>query len=152
MAFIPSLPLLYLEDFEVDQRFETCSQEISADKIIDFARQFDPQPFHLDEGTARNTFFQGLVASGWYTAAVTMRLIVEAIPIANGVIGAGGEVTWPQAARPGDVLRVEGEIVGVRESKSHPERGIVTIHARTLNQKNELLQDMTSKLVVFKRP
>lgn len=152
MDYVPSLPALYLEDFQVDQRFSTHTQEIDEKKMIDFARQFDPQIFHTDPEAARDSFFQGLAASGWYTAAVTMRLIVDSVPIAGGVIGAGGEVNWPRPTRAGDILRVEGEIAAVKPSKSHPDRGIVTIHAKTLNQKDEIVQDMTSKLVVFRRP
>jgi len=152
MDYVPQLPALYLEDFRVNQRFSTHTQEIDEKKMVDFARQFDPQPFHLDAAAASDSFFQGLVASGWYTAAVTMRMIVDSVPIAGGVIGAGGEINWPKPTRVGDILRVEGEIAGVKPSKSHPDRGIVTIHAKTLNQKGEVVQDMTSKLVVFRRP
>ena len=152
MEYVPSLPMLHLEDFRAGQHFSTHTYAIDERHIIDFARQFDPQPFHMNADAARDSFFQGLIASGWYTAASTMRLIVDSLPIAGGVIGAGGEVSWPRPTRPGDILRVEGEIIHIKPSKSHPDRGIVTIRTKTLNQKDEIVQDMTSKLVVFRRP
>ncbi|MGB9152917.1 MAG: MaoC/PaaZ C-terminal domain-containing protein [Alphaproteobacteria bacterium] len=152
MEYVPSSPSLYLEDFQVGQHFSTHPCTIDEKHAVDFARQFDPQPFHLDASAARDSFFQGLVTSGWYTAASTMRMIVDSLPIAGGVIGAGGEVSWPRPTRPGDILRVEGEIIHIKQSKSHADRGIVTIRTKTLNQKEEIVQDMTSKLVVFRRP
>jgi acyl dehydratase len=142
---------LYLEDLHVGLRFTTGAHRLDEKQIIAFASQFDPQPFHLDPIAARDTLFQGLVASGWHTAAVTMRLIVESLPIAGGVIGAGGEASWPQPSRPGDILRVEGVVTDVHESRSRPDRGIVTIEADTLTQKNEIVQKLTARLVVFRR-
>ena len=110
---------LYLEDLDVGQRFTSGSHAMTAEAIKTFARQFDPQPFHLDEVAAEASFFQGLAASVWHTAAVTMRLLVESgMPLAGGLIGAGGELTWPRATRPGDVLHVECEVLAVTPSKS----------------------------------
>src|SRR3954471_21516501 len=101
-------PTLYLEDLRVGQRFRSGTHRIDEGQIRAFAEQFDPQPFHLDAEAAKATLFEGLVASGWHTAAVTMRLLVESgVPIAGGIVGAGGEITWPNPTRPGDVLRVE---------------------------------------------
>lgn len=144
---------LYLEDLVAGQRFTSGAHEMTAEAIKAFARQFDPQPFHLDNVAAQDTFFHGLAASGWHTAAVTMRLLVESdMTLAGGVIGAGGELTWPRPTRPGDVLTVESLVLAVTASKSKPERGLVTVHSRTLNQKGEVVQDMTSRMLVWRKP
>jgi acyl dehydratase len=144
---------LYLEDLSVGQRFTGGSHEMTAEAIKAFARQFDPQPFHLDEAAAAASFFHGLAASGWHTAAVTMRLLVEqGFPLAGGLIGAGGELTWPRPTRPGDILTVKSEVLAVTPSKSKPERGLVIFRTRTLNQKGEVVQDMASKMLVWRRP
>jgi acyl dehydratase len=144
---------LSLEDLEVGQRFETDRYALSAAQIQAFAAQFDPQPFHLDDAAARATIFGGLAASGWHTAAITMRLQVESgLRFANGWLGAGGSVEWPNPTRPGDVLRVRGEIVDIHPSKSRPDRGIVTVRSETLNQDGAVVQKTTAKLVVLRRP
>src|SRR6201985_2889247 len=125
---------LWLDDLHVGHRFCTDVYDLTADDIIEFATKWDPQPFHLSDKTAQDTFFHGLAASGWHTAAITMRLLVTSgLPLANGILGAGGEVTWPTATRPGDQLHVEAEIVDVRAPKSNPSRGLVTIAYDTLN-------------------
>ncbi|MBP6351985.1 MAG: MaoC family dehydratase, partial [Candidatus Obscuribacter sp.] len=117
-----------------------------------FATQFDPQPFHLDEDAAKDTLFAGLAASGWHTAGITMSLLVRTgLPIANGLIGAGADVTWPRPTRAGDVLQVETEIVKVLPSRSRPDRGMVTVRSATKNQRGEVVQLMTSRMVVFRR-
>ena len=142
----------YLDDLQVGQRFTSATHAVDAAQIKAYARQFDPQPFHLDDEAARNSFFGELVASGWHTAAITMRLLVEGgAPLAGGVIGAGGEIRWPRPVRPGDVLRVESEILAVTPSRSRPERGIVTVRSETRNQRGEVVQEMTAKLVVPRR-
>jgi acyl dehydratase len=144
---------LYLEDVFVGQRFVTASHQLTADEIKTFARAYDPQPFHTDEKAAQDTFFKGLAASGWHTAAITMRLQVENGPkIAGGMIGAGGELSWPNAARPGDELRVESEVTDVRPSRSRPERGFVTLKSETKNQRDEVVQLFTVKLLIWRRP
>lgn len=143
--------MLYLDDLQVGQRFESGSHAVDEAQIVAFARQFDPQPFHLDAQLARDTFFNGLAGSGWHTAAITMRLLVESLPIAGGIIGAGGEISWPRAMRPGDVLRVYSEIVEVRPSRSRPERGMVTVRGETRNQQEEVLQLLVTKIVVPRR-
>jgi acyl dehydratase len=144
---------LYLEDFVVGARFTSGTHTLDADQIKTFARQFDPQPFHLDEEAARHSFFGGLVASGWHTAAITMSLLVESgMPIAGGLIGAGGELTWPRPTRPGDTLTVESEVLAVTPSRSRPERGMITLRSRTRNQKGEVVQDMTSRMLAWRRP
>ena len=105
--------LLFFDDFHIGQRFASGTHRIDVSEIKAFARQFDPQPFHLDEEAAKDTLFGGLVASGWHTAAITMRLQVEqGLPIAGGVIGIGGEMHWPRPTRPGDTLRVVREVTG----------------------------------------
>jgi acyl dehydratase len=142
---------LYLDDLEVGQRFRSGSHLIDEAQIKAFAGQYDPQPFHLDEAAGRDTFFGGLVASGWHTAAVTMRLLVESVPIAGGVIGAGGEITWPRPTRPGDQLHVISEIMEVKPSRSRPDRGMATMRSETRNQRDEPVQIMTSRLVVSRR-
>src|SRR5438270_8994159 len=137
----------YLEDFSVGQRFISETHQIDADQIKAFARLFDPQPFHLDEAQAEASFFHGLAASGWHTAAITMSLLVKSgMPIAGGLIGAGGEISWPRPTRPGDVLQVESEILAVTPSRSRPERGTITVKSETRNQNGEILQVLTSKM------
>lgn len=144
---------LYLDDLYVGQRFVSGSHAIDEAQIKTFAGQFDPQPFHLDEAMAKDTLFAGLAASGWHTAAITMRLLVDGgAPIAGGIIGAGGEVSWPKPTRPGDTLHVESEIVQVTPSRSRPDRGVVTVRSETLNQRGDVVQTLTAKLVVPRRP
>lgn len=143
---------LYLEDLVVGQTFTSPTHALNAAQIKAFAGQFDPQPFHLDEVAAKNTFFGGLAASGWHTAALTMKLLATTEPgIAGGLIGGGGEITWPQATRPDDVLQVFSELLEVKPSRSRPERGMVTMRSETRNQRGEVLQILTSKLVVPRR-
>jgi acyl dehydratase len=144
---------LYLDDLQVGQRFKSRSHALDEAQIKAFAAQFDPQPFHLDDAAARNSLFAGLAASGWHTAAITMRLLVEGgAPVAGGVIGGAAEISWPQPTRPGDVLQVESEILEVRPSRSRPDRGMVTMRSETRNQRAEVLQILTAKLVVPRRP
>jgi len=112
----------YLEDFAVGQTYGSGHIRIEGDRIKSFAAEFDPQPFHLDDDAARNSIFRGLAASGWHTAALTMRLLVESeLKPAGGIVGAGfDEFRWPHPVRPGDELRVENEVIEVRPSKSRP--------------------------------
>ena len=144
---------LYFEDLAVGRRVTTGSVTVDAEAIKAFAAQFDPQPFHLDEEEARGSLFGRLVASGWHTAALTMRLLVTGgLPIAGGVIGAAGEVQWPRPTLPGDTLTVVSEVIAAKPSSSRPDRGMVTIRSETLNQKGEVVQIMTARLVVPCRP
>jgi acyl dehydratase len=148
----PAKPM-HLEDFFVGQRFSSGSYVLTAEAIRAFAAEFDPQPFHLDEEAARTTLFRGLAASGWHTAAVTMRLNVEGgLPLEGGIIGAGAEIAWPRPTRPGDSLRVESEVLEVIPSRSRPDRGRVIVMTRTFNQNDEVVQTLKSQLVVFRRP
>ena len=144
---------LYLEDFTVGRRFISKTHRLDADQIKAFASQFDPQPFHLDEAAAKASFFQGLAASGWHTASITMSLLVKSsMPIAGGLIGAGGELQWPRPTRPGDVLQVESEVLEVKPSRSRPERGMITVKSETRNQNGEVVQILTSRMLVWRRP
>jgi acyl dehydratase len=144
---------LHLDDLSVGQRFVSASHALDAEQIKAYARQFDPQPFHLDETAAQDTFFSGLAASGWHVASITMKLLTQGgAPFAGGVIGAGGEIAWPRPTRPGDVLRVESEIVEITPSRSRPNRGMVTLRSETRNQRGEVAQVLTAKLVVHRRP
>ena len=144
---------LYLEDFVVGQRFTSATHMIDADQIKDFASRFDPQPFHTDEVAAKGSFFQGLAASGWHTASITMALLVKSgMTIAGGLIGAGCELSWPRPTRPGDVLVVESEVLAVTPSRSRPDRGMITLKSETKNQKGEVVQILTSKMLVWRRP
>ena len=143
---------LYLDDLRVGDRFTTGEHALDAAQIIAFARQFDPQPYPTDPEAAQSTFFRGLAASGWHTAALTMKLLVESgLPLADGVIGSGGELQWPQPTRPDDVLHVEAEILEIVPSRSKPGRAMVQARCETKNQRGEVLQRFTPKLVVVAR-
>lgn len=144
---------LYLEDFSVGQKFVSHEVTVSESDIIEFAKQFDPQPFHTDAVAARDTVFRGLAASGWHTAAITMRLFVDSsLHPAGGLLGAGVEaLDWPRPVRPGDTLHVQIEVVSVRESRSKPTQGMVVVQATTVNQRGEPVQVFRPKLVVPKR-
>jgi len=142
---------LYLEDLTVGQVFESRTQLVDAEAVKAFAREFDPQPFHLDGEAAKETLFGGLAASGWHTAALTMRLIVESVPLEGGVIGSGGELSWPRPTMAGDTLRVVTEVLSITPSRSKPERGMLTMRSTTLNQNGEPVQIFTPKLVVQRR-
>jgi acyl dehydratase len=143
---------LYLDDLALGQSFTSGSHPVTAEAIKSFARQFDPQPFHLDEAVAAQSFFGGLAASGWHTAAITMKLLVESgMRLSGGLIGAGGELTWPRPTRPGDVLTVVTQVLAVTPSRSRPERGFVTVRCETRNQHGEPVQVMTSRMLVWRR-
>jgi acyl dehydratase len=147
-------PLLYLEDLQPGQvlRSNGESAAVDADAIKAFARQYEPQPFHLDEALAAKTSFRGLVASNWHTAAVTMTLMVDWLPLAGGVIGAGvDEMRWPRPVRPGDRLHLEAEVLEVRPLRSRPEQGIAKVRITALNQNGEPVQVMTANMVVQRR-
>jgi len=144
----------YLDDFAVGQRFGGGTRaRVDAQRIKTFAAEFDPQPFHLDEQAAATSFFGGLAASGWHTAALTMRLLVESdLRPAGGIIGAGfDESRWPRPVRPGDELHVESEILEVRPSKSRPTVGMLKVRLSTLNQHGEVVQQSVGHLVVPRR-
>jgi acyl dehydratase len=142
---------LYLEDLQVGQRFESGPHALDAEQIKRFAADFDPQPFHTDEEAAKGSFFGSLAASGWHTAAITMRLLTESVPLAGGLIGAKTEMTWPRPTWPGSTLHVESEIESITPSRSKPDRGIVVMFSKTLDQDGEVLQTLRVTMIAFKR-
>jgi len=140
----------YLEDFAVGQTFSSGYLRIDEERIKRFAAEFDPQPFHLDATAAQQTIFRGLAASGWHTAAVTMRLLVESdFRAAGGIVGVGfDEIRWPRPVRPGDELRIESEVLELRPSKSHPDLGLIKLRMTTSNQNGEAVQVSVGNLLV----
>jgi acyl dehydratase len=145
----------YWEDLPVGLKFRSSTSYIvDAQEIVEFASRFDPQPFHLDAEAAKQTIFGGLVASGWMTTAVTMRLLVGSdIDVAGGLIGLGvDELRWPKAVRPGDELRLESEVIEAAPSRSRPDRGTIRIRTLTINQSGETVQSMIATLLVPRRP
>jgi acyl dehydratase len=143
---------LFLDDLSVGQRFSSGSHTIDEGQIKAFAAQFDPQPFHLDGEAAKATLFGGLAASGWHTAAITMKLLVESgLPLRGGIIGSGGEVSWPRPTRPGDTLTVLSEVEEITPSRSRPDRGMIRVRSETRNQHGETVQILIAKLVVPRR-
>lgn len=144
--------MLYLEDIKVGDRFVSREYEMKLEEIKQFAQAYDPQEFHLDEGKAEDhPIFQGIAASGWHTAAVTMRLWTECFPIAKGLIGSESSLRWPRPTRPGDRLRVEVEISAITPSKSKNDRAIVSYVTQALNQHGDVLFISTTKIIVFKK-
>jgi len=143
---------LYLDDLEVGQRFTSGTYVIEGARIKEFAAEFDPQPFHLDDAAAATSLFGGLAASGWHTAALTMRLLVESIPLADGLVGAELELAWPRPTRPGMTLQVFSEVVEIRPSRSKPNMAIVTLRNETRDQDGGVLQVFKVKMPVFKQP
>ncbi|MFL6521737.1 MAG: MaoC family dehydratase [Chthoniobacterales bacterium] len=145
---------LYLEDLKIGDRFGSDTIHVTEHSIFDFARQFDPQPFHLDPDAAAQSIFKELTASGWHTAAMSMRLFVtgEFKPVGGSIGLAVDELRWPQPVRPGDVLKVETEILDVRKSKSKPDRGIIRIRNITTNQRGEIVQTFMAFVMVRRRP
>lgn len=142
----------YFDDFKAGDRFQSEPLAVTEKQIIEFAREFDPQSFHLDAAKAVRTMFKGLIASGWHTAAMSMRLFVQTLNFAEGAIGLGvDELRWPNPVRPGDALRVETEIVDLRPSKSRPDCGIVRIRNVTANQRGEIVQTMLASALVPRR-
>jgi acyl dehydratase len=143
----------YLEDFAVGQTFGSRRLRVDKERIKTFAAEFDPQPFHLDEEVARDTIFGGLAASGWHTAALTMRLLVESgINLAGGIVAAGVvELRWPLPVRPGDELRVESEVLEVRPSQSRPNREMIKMRTQTLNQNGEAVLVFVANLIALRR-
>ena len=137
------------EDFPVGTRLVSSSWTVTAEEIIDFARKFDPQSFHLDAKSAEKTLLGGLTASGWHTGALSMRLFVDVMNVPGGMIGLGvDELKWPNAVRPGDELRVETEILSARRSKSRPGYGIIRIHNVTKNQRGEVVQSFMANAML----
>ena len=142
----------FFEDLKIGDRFKSETYPFSEEQIISFAREFDPQPFHLDRVVGEKTIFGGLIASGWHTAAITMRLFVQTLNFAEGAIGLGvDELRWPNAVKPGDELQVEVEIFDLRESRSKPTHGVVRLRYVTTNQRSEIVQTMFASALVPRR-
>jgi acyl dehydratase len=143
----------YLEDFGVGQTYGSGRLTVDAERIKAFAAEFDPQPFHLDDEAARDSIFGTLAASGWHTAAITMRLLVDGdLKPAGGIVGVGfDELRWPLPVYPGDELHVESEILEVRPSKSRPTQGLVKVKTTTRNQNGEAVQVSIGNLIVPRR-
>lgn len=142
------MTLLYLDDLSVGQHFTSAIHVVEEAEIKAFAAQYDPQPFHLDHEAAKGTIFGGLAASGWHTAAITMKLLVGCTPLAGGILGAGGEIAWPKPTRPGDQLQVTAEITEIIRSKSRPDRGSAMMRIETRNQDGDLVQTFAVRTVV----
>jgi len=144
----------YLEDFSPGQKFGSGRLRVERERIKSFAAEFDPQPFHLDEDAARSSLFGGLAASGWHTAALTMRLLVESeLKPAGGIVGAGfDEFRWPRPVRPGDELHLEIEVLEVRASRSRADQGVIKVKTTTMNQNGEPVQVSVGNLIVPRRP
>jgi len=143
----------YLEDYAVGQTYSSGKKRVVKEEIIAFAKEYDPQYYHLDETAALESPFKGLAASGWHTAAMTMRLLVDGeFRPAGGILGVGfDQLSWPRPVRPGDELRVKSEVLEVRPSKSRPDRGTVRVQNTTLNQNDEVVQMFTGNLLVPRR-
>jgi acyl dehydratase len=142
----------YFDDLNAGDRFQSEPFEVAGKTIIEFAHKFDPQMFHLDAKAAERSIFKGLIASGWHTAAITMRLFVRTLNFPEGTIGLGvDELRWPNAVRPGDTLQVETEIVGLRLSRSKPNYGIIRLRNVTINQRGEIVQTMLGSVMVPRR-
>jgi len=141
----------YFEDVKVGDVMRFGRYEVTREEIVEYARQFDPQPFHLDEEAAKDSLFKGLAASGWHTAALTMRMLVDSVPLADGLIGAELQLAWPKPTRPGMTLRLIAEVVDIKPSRSKPDMAIVTMRNETRDQDGEVLQLFSVKMPVFKR-
>ncbi|MFI5610293.1 MaoC/PaaZ C-terminal domain-containing protein [Amycolatopsis sp. NPDC051903] len=144
---------LWADDLFAGMEFRSSTCTVTEAAIVAFAESFDPQLYHLDAAAARGTFFDGLVASGWHTAAITMRLLVTSgVPLATGIVGAAIDLSWPSAARAGDVLHVEGRVDEIAFSRSRPSRATVVLSYKTENQAGEVRQNTQARVVAFRRP
>lgn len=143
---------LYLDDLSLGQEFESDPVRVHREAMLAFAREYDPQPFHLNAEEAGLSLFGGLAASGWNTAALTMKMLVASVPLADGIIGLGIELSWPTPTYPDDVLRLFSTVQAIDPSASKPDRGVVTLFMETLNQNDKVVQRATGKLLVFRKP
>ncbi len=144
--------LLYFEDFEIGQEYVSDTYEMNKEEIIEFAKQFDPQFFHIDEEDAKNSFFGALAASGWHTASISMRLSVQAEKkFAGGMIGASVELSWPTPTRPGHILQVYTKVIDIKPINSRPKHGFVIMQSETRNQFGEVLQRQKTHVLVERK-
>jgi acyl dehydratase len=144
--------LLYLDDLRIGQVFESDSLKVEQDEMLSFARKFDPQSFHLEQQAAESSVFGSLAASGWYTAALTMRQLVASVPLARGIIGLDIQLSWPHPTYPDDLLQVRTLVQAIEQSSAKPDRGVVTMAMETRNQRGKVVQRSTAKLLVFAKP
>jgi acyl dehydratase len=146
--------LSYFEDYVPGASYDCGSASVSEAEIISFASQFDPQSFHVDPVAAKSGPFGGLIASGWHTAAVVMRQIVENYVSAEASLGSPGidELRWPRPVRPGDTLRVRVTVVEARRSESRPDRGIVRTAIEAVNQDGQTVMSATATNFLRVRP
>ena len=147
----PPVERLYLEDLNVGQRWTSAPHHLDAEQIKRFAADYDPQPFHLSDEGAANSMFGTLAASGWHTMALTMRMLVDSVPLAGGLIGARTEVAWPRPTRPGMTLQVFSEITEMKPSRSKPDMSMVTMRSETRDQNGDVLLIFTARMPVYKR-
>ena len=144
----------YFEDVQVGDVMRFGRYAVTREEIIEYARQFDPQPFHLDEEAAKASMFGGLIASGWHTGAMLMRMVADHMTREHATSGAMGfdDLKWLRPVRPGDVLTVESEIREKIESRSRPDRGTVKIESRVSNQRGEVVMSLVSLVIYLRRP
>ena len=144
----------YLEDFEVGETLELGSCHVSREEILGFARRYDPQPFHVDEAAARQSIYGGLIASGWHTTAMLMRLLVDGMAAGAASMGSPGadEIRWLKPVRPGDTLTARVVILDVVPSRSKPDRGHMRAAYEVFNQKGEKVMTMISRGIYARRP
>jgi acyl dehydratase len=144
----------YFEDVQVGDVMRFGRYEVTRDEIVEYARQFDPQPFHLDEAAARESLFGGLIASGWHTGAMFIRMVAEHMTPQHATAGAMGfdDLKWIRPVRPGDVLSIESEIREKVELRSRPDRGLVKIESRVGNQRGEVVMSLVSLVIYLRRP
>ena len=143
--------MIYFEDLKVGAETDFGTYDVTREEVLEFATKYDPQPFHLSDEAAAKTHFGRIAASGWHTAAMTMRMLVDSVPLADGLIGAELQLAWPRPTRPGMILQLFAEVVDIRPSRSKPDMAIVTMRNETRDQDGEVLQLFTVKMPVFKR-
>jgi acyl dehydratase len=143
---------LYFDDLTLGVSLTSATHQMTEARIKSFAAEFDPQPFHLDDEAAKSSIFGGLAASGWHTAAASMRLLVDCLPLAGGIIGTGGDISWPKPVRPGDTIQVTLTVTALSPSRSRPDRGSVTLRAETRNQHGEIVQVFNPTVILRRRP
>lgn len=148
------MPRLHFEDFKLGQVIPLGTRHVTAEEIVEFARQFDPQPFHLDEAAGKRSIYGGLIASGWHTCAMVMRMACDTYLLESSSSGSPGfdELRWLKPVRAGDTIRAEFEVVEILPSRTKPDRGLVVADWRVFNQHGELLMTMRGKGGFGRRP
>lgn len=146
--------MLYFDDFQPGQVIELGSYQVPREEIIAFARQFDPQPFHIDDEAARRSIFGGIIASGWHTAAICHRLLVQGLLTTSSSLGSPGldELRWLLPVRPDDVITPRAEVLSVTPSRSKPDRGAIKFRMEVRNQKGEVVMTELATALFVRRP